>query len=195
MKRNYLILAAVLVVALIAGYLAASNKGAINLDQFAPKVPGGEFELQSIDGPVKLSDYKDKLVLIYFGYTQCPDVCPTAMSLTGTALAQLEPDELAQVQTLFISVDPARDSVDRVNEYSHFFHPSIIGITGSKDEIDDVTKRYGAYYKIIDTGSKTDYPVDHSSQTIVVGKNGAIAATIAHGTSPDEVVKTLRENL
>jgi len=195
MKRNYLILAAVLLVALIAGYLAASNKGTINLDQFAPKVPGGEFELQSINGPVKLSDYKGKLVLIYFGYTYCPDVCPTALSLTGTALAQLEPEELAQVQMLFVSVDPARDSVDRLDEYSHFFHPSIIGITGSKAEIDDITKRYGAYYKIVDTGSKTDYPVDHSSQTMVVGKNGEVVATIAHGTSPDEVVKTLRKYL
>lgn len=187
-------LAAMLIAALIAGYFAASNKGSINLDQFAPKVPGGEFELQSINGPVKLSDYEGKLVLIYFGYTYCPDVCPTALSLTGTALAQLEANELDQVQTLFVSVDPARDTVERLDEYSHFFHPSIIGITGSKDQIDDVTKRYGAYYKIIDTGSKTDYPVDHSSQTIVVGKDGAIAATIPHGTSPDEVVNTLRNN-
>ncbi len=172
--------------------MMAANRGGINLDQYAPKVPGGEFELQSINGPVKLSDFKGKLVLVYFGYTYCPDVCPTALSLTGAALAQLPADELAQVQALFISVDPDRDNVTRLDEYAHFFHPSIIGLTGSKAEIDDVTKRYGAYYKIVDTGSKTDYPVDHSSQTIVVGKDGKIAATIAHGTLPDEVIKTIR---
>jgi len=195
MKRNYFILASALILALLAGYMVASNRGTLNIDNYAPRVPGGEFELQSINGPVKLSDFKGKLVLVYFGYTYCPDICPTSLSLTAAALNQLEPEELEQVQALFISVDPARDTVERLDEYAHFFHPSIIGLTGSKAQIDEITKRYGAYYKIVDNGSAKDYPVDHSSQTIVVDKNGKIAATIAHGTLPDKMNETLRKYL
>jgi len=191
MKRNYVILLGVLLIAITAGYLFSSNRNAFKLDQYAPPMPGGDFSLQSINGPVKLSDFKGKVVLIYFGYSYCPDICPTALSLTGAALQQMDAEQLAQVQSLFISVDPARDDVARLDEYAHFFHPSIIGLTGSKAEIDDITRRYGAYYKIVDNGSATDYPVDHSSQIVVVGKDGKIKAVIPHGTAPAEMIKTI----
>jgi protein SCO1/2 len=193
MKRSYFILAGLFVLAILGGYLFSSGRMSLNLDQYAPPMPGGDFSLQSHQGPVKLSDFKRKVVLIYFGYTYCPDVCPTALALTSAALNQLTDAELAQVQTLFISVDPARDTPERLDEYAHFFHPSILGLTGSKAEIDDVTKRFGAYYRIPDDATGENYAVDHSSQTLVVDKEGEIQAVIPHGTAPEEMLLTIRE--
>jgi len=195
MKLKYLLFAVVALLAITAGYLFSSNREAFRLDQYTPQLPGGDFSLQSINGPVSLSDFKGKVVLVYFGYSYCPDVCPTALSLTGAALKQMDEQQLSQVQSLFISVDPARDDVTRLDEYAHFFHPSMIGLTGSKTEIDAITRRYGAYYKIIDNGSATDYPVDHSSQTVVVGKDGKIKSIIRHGTAPDKMIEIISEYL
>ena len=193
MKRSYFILAGLFALAILGGYLFSS--GRLNLDQYAPPMPGGDFTLESYEGPVSLSDFRGKVVLIYFGYTHCPDVCPTALALTSAALKQLDDTELTQIQTLFISVDPARDTPERVNEYAHFFHPNILGLTGSKENIDDITKRFGAYYRIPDHVTGENYAVDHSSQTLVVDKEGEIRAVIAHGTAPEEMLVTIRQSL
>lgn len=187
-------LAGLFALAITGGYLFSSGRLALNLDQYAPPMPGGDFTLQSHAGPVKLSDFKGKVVLIYFGYTYCPDICPTALALTSAALKELNESELAQIQTLFISVDPERDTPERLDEYAHFFHPNILGITGTKSEIDDVTKRFGAYYRIPRHESGENYAVDHSSQTLVVGKDGEVKATIAHGTLPEPMLLTIREH-
>ncbi|MCP4009125.1 MAG: redoxin domain-containing protein [Proteobacteria bacterium] len=194
MKKPYFILTGLFVLAVVSGYLFSSGRMTINLDEYAPPMPGGDFTLQSHKGQVKLSDFKGKVVLIYFGYTYCPDVCPTALALTTAALKELNESELAQTQTLFISVDPERDTPDRLVEYAHFFHPNILGITGTKPEIDDITKRFGAYYRIPDHVSGGNYAVDHSSQTLVIGKDGEIKATIAHGTLPEPMLLTIREH-
>lgn len=191
MKRTILVLTAMFAIALVGGYLFSSTTS-LKLDQFAPGLPGGDFELQANTGPVKLSDFRGKITLIYFGYTYCPDICPTSLALTSAALRLLDDAELDQVQVIFISVDPARDTVARLAEYAPFFHPDIIGVTGSKQQIDDVARRFGAYYKIPDHAPEENYPVDHSSQTVLVGKDGKVKTTIAHGTAPDEMVKTIR---
>lgn len=195
MKASHLSLAALFLVALIGGYFAASDRLGLNLDQFAPTAPGGDFELQSLEGPVSLSDFRDRLVLIYFGYTNCPDICPTALSLTNSGFKQLEPAEQEQVQMLLISVDPKRDTLERLDEYVGFFHPTMLGLTGSTQQIDDVTRRFGAYYSIPAGSAEDNYAVDHSSQTVVIGKDGEIKENIPHGTSPDQVVATVRKYL
>jgi len=193
MKRSYLILAGLFVLAVLGGYLFSSGRLNVNLDQYAPPMPGGDFTLQSHKGPVKLSDFRGKVVLIYFGYTYCPDVCPTSLALTSAALKQLNDSELAEIQTLFVSVDPARDTSERLNEYASFFHPNVLGLTGNKSEIDDITKRFGAYYRIPDNVTGENYAVEHSSQTIVVDKGGKIQAVIPHGTAPEAMLLTIRE--
>lgn len=195
MKASHYILIALFALALIGGYFFFSGKTRINLDQFAPVAPGGDFELQSNDGPVKLSDFKGSLVLIYFGYTYCPDICPTALSLTNTGVRQLEPEEQEQVQMLLISVDPKRDTLERLDEYVGFFNSTMLGITGSREQIDEVTRRFGAYYSIPADAPAENYAVEHSSQTVVVGKDGEIKESIPHGTSPDKVVETIRKYL
>lgn len=193
MKRSHFILIGLFILASLTGYLVSSGRLTLNLDQYAPPLPGGDFSLDSSQGPVKLSDFRGKVVLIYFGYTYCPDVCPTALALTSAALKELNESELAQIQTLFISVDPARDTPQRLEEYAHFFHPNILGVTGTKAQIDDVARRFGAYYKIPDDISNENYAVDHSSQTLVIDKDGKIKAAIPHGTLPNEMLLTIRK--
>lgn len=162
----------------------------------APIAAGGDFTLQSVTGPVSLSDYKGKLVLLYFGYTYCPDVCPTSLAATAEGLKQLTPDELARVAMIFISVDPKRDTPARLKEYAEFFHPAIVGVTGSAEAIAEVAKRYGVFYaeQKIDTAGG-GYVVDHSSDTFIVAPDGAVVGKIAHATPPDQVVVAIRKYL
>lgn len=162
----------------------------------APLVAGGNFTLQSASGPVSLNDYKGKLVLLYFGYTYCPDVCPTSLASTAEGLKQLSPEELARVAMIFISVDPKRDTPARLKEYAEFFHPAIIGATAAPDVIAEVARRYGVFYaeQKVDTAGG-GYVVDHSSDTFVVAPDGTVVGKIAHATPPDQVVVAIRKYL
>lgn len=162
----------------------------------APIVAGGDFTLQSAAGPVSLHDYRGKLVLIYFGYTYCPDVCPTSLAATAEGLKQLTPEELAKVAMIFISVDPKRDTPARLKEYAEFFHPAIVGVTGSAEAIAEIAKRYGVFYaeQKVDTAGG-GYVVDHSSDTFVVAPDGAVVSKIAHATPPDQVALAIRKYL
>jgi protein SCO1/2 len=156
---------------------------------------GGEFTLQSVYGKVSLDDFRDKLVLIYFGYTWCPDICPTSLSLLAGALSQLDQNEISRVQGIFISVDPDRDTVKHLSNYTAFFHPTILGLTGTKQQLDDLTKRYGASYRMVKQDSATDYVVDHSSVTYIVGKNGKLIETLPHATPVEKILASIRKHL
>ncbi len=157
--------------------------------------PGGDFVLQSAKGPVALHDFRGKVVLLYFGYTWCPDVCPTSLSLMGQALRALAPSELGEVQGIFVSVDPARDTVDRLATYAAYFHPNILGITGTAADVAQVAKQYGAAYHKVPGGSPTEYVVDHTSFTCVIGKDGHIYRVLPHGTAPQTIDAVVREAL
>lgn len=154
---------------------------------------GGDFELNSYKGPVSLKALRGKVVAIYFGYTQCPDICPTSLGYLSLALGQLSPAELAGFQGLFVSVDPARDSLQRLKEYGEYFNPAILGITGSVEQIDAVVKQYGAAYGITETGSQMGYIVDHSADTYLIDRQGRLSTVLSHGTSPADVLAELRK--
>ncbi|MBI4741688.1 MAG: SCO family protein, partial [Betaproteobacteria bacterium] len=114
--------------------------------QLAETPRGGDFTLQGAQGAVALQSYRGKVVLMYFGYTFCPDVCPTSLSLMAQAISGLEAGERERVQGIFISVDPGRDTPARLKEYAPFFHPSIVGISGSAEQLAAVARQYGASY-------------------------------------------------
>lgn len=156
---------------------------------------GGDFTLKSSAGPVSLKDYRGKVVLLYFGYTYCPDICPTSLTATAQALASLLPAELARVQTLFVSVDPERDTPERLKDYAAFFHPSMIGVTGSPAEIAEVARRYGASYARQQIAGVSNYVVDHSALTYVIAPDGALAGSLPHAAAPDRVVAEIRKHL
>jgi len=157
---------------------------------------GGDFTLQSSDGPVSLSDYKGKVVVLYFGYAFCPDVCPTSLGLLSQAFRILEQNELDNIQALFISVDPERDTVDKLKKYADAFHPSIKGITGTPIQIADVASRYGAsYMKVELPDSALGYAVDHSSRYYLVNREGKLNKLVSHGTSPNVIAAQIRSLL
>jgi len=156
---------------------------------------GGDFTLNSASGPVGLESMRGKVVVLYFGYTMCPDVCPTSLTLLSSALNGLSKDELAQVRGLFISVDPDRDSLKHLKTYATFFHPNIQGVTGSNEEVAVVAKQYGAAYRKSTLDSAMGYVMDHSADLYVIDRNGKLRESIRHGTPPVEIVKTLRQVL
>lgn len=157
---------------------------------------GGEFTLQSAQGPVALSDFRGKLVLLYFGYTYCPDICPTSLAATVAGLKALKPDELNKVKLIFVSLDPERDTPARLKEYAEFFHPDVLGLTGSNETLADLARRYGVFYarQKVDTAGG-GYVIDHTSETYVIDPAGALKGKIRHAAPVDEVVKTIRSYL
>lgn len=159
-----------------------------------PEQPGEhDFVLQTADGPLDTRSLRGKLALIYFGYTYCPDICPTSLTATAQALEALGPEELARVKVVFVSVDPERDTPARLKEYAAFFHPGMIGATGSAEEIAAVARRYGVLYLRQDPGSSAGYAVDHSTWTYVLGPDGRLAGRIAHGTPAPQVAAEIRK--
>ena len=157
---------------------------------------GGDFTLTSDRGPVSLQDFRGKVVPIYFGFTHCPDVCITSLSSIAAGLKELDDAERAQVQPIFISIDPERDDPSRVGEYARYFDPSFIGLTGSLDEVSTVARSHLVIFeKVPLEDSEMGYTMDHSSIVYVVGKDGVIRSLIHHGESPDGIAEALREAL
>jgi protein SCO1 len=156
---------------------------------------GGDFVLTSADGPLDTASLRGKVVLIYFGYTYCPDICPTSLTATSQALNQLTAAEREQVKIVFVSVDPERDTPARLKDYAAFFHPNIVGVTGSPDQIAAAARRYGAIYARQNLGSTAGYVVDHSAWTYVVAPDGRLVGQLANGASVEQIVAAIRESL
>ncbi len=156
---------------------------------------GGDFVLQSAAGPFDTKTVRGKVLLLFFGYTNCPDVCPTFLGNGAQALNRLSAAERAKVQLVFVGVDPERDTPAGLKEYTAFFHPEMLGVTGTPAAIAAVAKLYGAAYVKQPVRPDGGYAVDHSAQTYVVGPDGRLAATLYVGTPVDKVVDTVRKLL
>ncbi len=131
--------------------------------------PGGDFTLMSQRGPVSLQELRGRVVMLYFGYTRCPDVCPTSLAYITQALKGLDTEELAQVQPLLISLDPERDTPERLAEYSAYFHPALLGLTGGEDEVAAVARLYGAKHLRAEVeGSAFGYVINHSAAIYLI---------------------------
>ncbi|NPA72648.1 MAG: SCO family protein [Gammaproteobacteria bacterium] len=157
---------------------------------------GGEFTLSSSTGEHALAEYQGKLVLIYFGYTYCPDICPTNLGNLSVAYQGLTQDEKEQLKILFISVDPERDTVDRLQTYANYFDAGITGLTGTPETLQEITQRYGVVYaRVDDPNNGTNYAVDHSAFTYVVDQAGRLQTQLPHATTPDQFTKVIRQYL
>ena len=158
--------------------------------------PGGDFVLHSSKGPFSLKDYRGKVVLLYFGYTKCPDICPTSLSFMTQALNGLDDDELKKVLGVFVSVDPKRDTFELLDEYVAYFHRNLMGVTGSEKEITDTAALYGAqYYEVELEGSAFGYSVNHSAVTYLIAPDGELRFIFPHGTPPSVILEAVRHVL
>lgn len=157
---------------------------------------GGDFTLYSSQGEFSLEQLRGKVVLLYFGYTKCPDVCPTSLAFLTQALNELNDDELKAVNGVFISVDPKRDDFDVLDDYVSYFHPNLIGVTGSDREIAAVAKNYGAqYYEVALEGSAFGYAVNHSAVTYLVTPEGELRFVFPHQTPSSVILEAIRHVL
>jgi protein SCO1/2 len=137
-------------------------------------------------------DFRGRFMLVYFGYTHCPDACPTALSDMAASLDKLPPAVRARVVPLFITVDPARDTPAMIGDYVQAFGPEFVGLTGSQDKISAAEKEYHVFAEKHPL-SHGDYAMDHSSIMYVMGPDGGFLGVISDGTKPADIAQRLRD--
>lgn len=166
---------------------------------------GGEFDPPEQAAPIELtdqfgngfslSDLEGEVALIYFGYTTCPDLCPTTLSDFSYVKDQLG-DDAERVKFLFVTVDPERDTADRINQYLAFFDPEFVGLYGSETEIESVKSAYGVVSEKVEyPDSATGYLVDHTSLVYVIDTDGNLRLTYPYGFDPDLIVEDVEHLL
>jgi protein SCO1/2 len=216
MTRNLLVVFTVLLVGLTALSLWL-NQGPTPEQQLArqlselqpaaaaPAAIGGSFALTDQNGKtVKDTDFRGKIMLVFFGFTHCPDICPVTLSTLGNVLVQLG-DEAKQVIPVLITVDPARDTPRRLKEYLKDFNPQTVGLTGTKEELEKVLKDYKAYaarqeaakkdHEAHGEGHEHNYVMNHSSLVYLMGKNGEYVTHFSQDEPEQKMVETLRKQL
>jgi len=156
---------------------------------------GGDFTLYQGDKPVSLSDFRGRLVVMYFGFASCPDVCPTTLAIIASALRQLTSEELESVQPVFISIDPERDQGEKLDAYATYFHPGFIGITGTPDEVQNVINQYGGFFIKVESDSAMGYQVEHTSKTYIISKDGQHVSILPHDMTSDLALNAIRSGL
>lgn len=194
-NRIALVLAIVLamLVALLLGYAFVRTDG--GSDSVTGKaLVGGPFELVNHNGEtVTDRDFLGQNLLIYFGFTYCPDICPTELSKMTAAIDMLP--EGANVTPLFITIDPERDGVEEVKTYAGAFHPDMVGLTGTPEQIDAAAKAYRVYYAKNESGGSTDYLMDHSSIIYFMDTEGEFVAHFTIESTPEEIAERVRKEL
>ncbi len=164
----------------------------------APAI-GGPFRLVDQNGDtVTEADFKGRFTLVYFGYTFCPDVCPTALNRNAEALNILG-KQAEKIVPVFITVDPERDTVAHMKEYAAFFNPRLVALTGSEDQVKAAAKAYRVYYaKVKEEGAAADadnYLMDHTAITFLMGPDGRFLQHFSHDATPEDMAKRMREVL
>lgn len=183
MKRTTYILSTVLIV-----ILACVNS------VMATESPH-EFTLDSDNGRVSLSDFNGKVSILYFGYTSCPDICPTSLSRISAAYKSLDPDQRKLIQPIFVSLDPERDSSEKISEYLDYFSPDFIGLTGTLQELASVTKKYNISYRKTEVENGMGYVVDHSSLYFIIDRNGRLFSHLLHDVTSEEIADAMKDVL
>lgn len=153
--------------------------------------PVSDFTLQSAEGPVSLHDFRGKYVVLYFGYTTCPDVCPATMSVLARAMEKLG-RQAEKVQVIMVSVDPERDTPEKVSQYARRFNGAFLGLTGTPDEIARIAAVFGIFYEKEEVDSAAGYLVTHTASTMVLNEQGRLVLIWPFGVTADEVAADLQ---
>jgi protein SCO1/2 len=156
---------------------------------------GGPFTLTDQHGTrVTEEDFAGRFMLVYFGYTFCPDICPTSLTVMAAALDQLPKEQAEQVVPIFITVDPARDTVEQLAAYAPLFHPRLVALTGSEEEVREAARVYRVYYHVPDEEGDA-YLVDHSSFIYLMGPDGGYRTHFGTDASPEAMAERLGEEI
>lgn len=153
---------------------------------------GGPFELVDHTGrTVTEADFDGQYTLVYFGFTFCPDVCPTELQAMSVALDMLG-DDAEAITPIFITVDPERDTVELMATYREHFHPRMQALTGSNEQVAAAARAYRVYYAKVEDESSTEYLMDHSAYVYLMDKNGEYMKHFAPNTPPESYVEAIR---
>ncbi|MDW3205697.1 MAG: SCO family protein [Alphaproteobacteria bacterium] len=194
-------LAAIGLAALVVwNQLSGSSDRAARGDGEAVVAPGlevgGDFELVNHKGEtVTQNTFEGGFMLVYFGYSSCPDVCPTELSSMAAAidiLAERDAEAAQQITPVLITIDPARDTVEVLKDYAPAFHPRLVGLTGSDEEIDKIARKYRVYYA---RGQQIDdefYLMNHSGYVYLMGPDGDFITMFHGGTDPESIANALQ---
>lgn len=157
---------------------------------------GGPFTLTDHTGKrVSETDFAGRYMLVYFGFTYCPDACPAGLQLIGETMERLGA-KARQVVPIFITVDPERDTVAQMSAYVANFHPQLVGLTGTLEEITDAARAYRVYFaKVEDDSSGDGYSVDHTSIIYLMDRTGAYVTHFRHGMTSEEMAKRILQHV
>ena len=191
-RRFSLIMASVavaLAIGLSAGLLFGERAGGSGSGKAAI---GGPFELIDHTGrTVTEADFEGQYMLVYFGFTYCPDVCPTELQAMSVALDMLG-DDAEAITPIFITVDPERDTVELMATYREHFHPRLQALTGSSAQIAAAARTYRIYYAKVEDESSTEYLMDHSAYVYLMDRNGEYLKHFAPNTPPESYAEAIR---
>lgn len=157
-----------------------------------PYPPAADFELARANGDTfRLSDQREKIVLLFFGYTTCPDVCPTTMAELNMVLNQIL-EKAEHVQVVFVSVDPERDTPQAVQDYASRFNPSFIGLSGSLDELGKIWQDYGIFREVTQSGSAAGVLINHTARVTLIDRDGNMRLSYGFGTPVEDIAHDLK---
>lgn len=187
------VVAAVLVGLSLSTLLPSAENGVSTQAQNRALI-GGPFELTDHQGNrVTEKDYAGQYKLIYFGFTYCPDVCPTELQTMSAALEEMG-ENAEKVQPLLITIDPERDTPEALAQYVGHFHSRLVGLTGTPEEIAAAAKAYRVYYaKVEDENSSAEYTMDHSSVLYFMGPDGSFLTHFGPGTAPSAMAQRMNK--
>jgi protein SCO1 len=196
-SRTLVLMAALVVVAFVAvGIRIVVWNGHDTASKSVLPAIGGPFALVDQTGrAVADTEYRGRYMLIFFGYTFCPDVCPTTLSTVAGAMDKLNAYQQKKVVPIFITVDPARDTPAVMKDYVAAFGPAIVGLTGSEEQIAQVAKEFKVYAAKVKSDKPGQYTVDHSAILYLMGPDGHFVAHFPHGTSADDLAAGLKKYL
>lgn len=151
--------------------------------------------LETANAAVDLYDTDDKRVrVVYFGFTQCPDVCPTSLAVMSSALKQLPQDQLEHIWPIFISLDPERDTADNIAQYAQHFHPSITGVVGTEKQTEALASKYGVLYLRTELeDSAMQYTIDHNSYFYFLSPEGELIKKVPHSLNHQRLLAALSD--
>lgn len=189
--HRFLLLTA-LVAAFMLGACSPGNAPKFNATDISGVDYGKDFALTDHNGrPRTLADFRGRVVTLFFGYTQCPDVCPTSLSMMAETLRQLGPDA-ERVQVLFVSVDPERDTPELLRNYVPAFNPGFLGLHGDAATIAALAKDFKVFFQKQAGSTAGTYTIDHSAGTYVFDPQGRLRLYVRHGEEPGKVAGDVR---
>ena len=192
-------LTAIAVAALLIWYQLGNVGASVEAPQkagFRPAIDiGGPFSLVDHTGAkVTEADFLGKYMLVVFGYTYCPDICPASLSRVSAALKKLD-KKADRIQPVFVTIDPARDTPKLLSGYVSHFHPALKGLTGTENQIAQIAKAYRVFRKKVVDASSNDYLMDHSTFIYLMNPKGKLALMLRHETDPIIMAKAIEDEI